>query len=129
MKANKKRSEHKCCRVACRRHPRGVAAKEHRSINRVVALLNEKSRRRFVGLLALQRERGGIEHLSQITGLSRPTIRRGRGEVQRVERSNESGRVRKVGAGQPRVEKNIPTFWRFWMTWCAMPQLVIRSGV
>ena len=127
MKANQKRFEHKCHCVPCRRHPQSVAAKEHRSINRMVAVLNEKSRRRFVGLLALQRGRGGIEHLSQITGLSRPTVRRGRGEVQRVERSTESGRVRKAGAGQPRVEKNTLTFWRFWMTWCAMPRRVIRS--
>lgn len=68
--------------------------------------LNEKSRRRFAGLLALQWGRGGIERLSQITGLSRPTIRRGRDEVQRGERGSERGRVRRTGAGQPAVEKN-----------------------
>jgi hypothetical protein len=77
----------------------------------MVAGLNEKSRRRFVGLLALQVGRGGIETLRQITGLSRPTIRRGQVEVQRLERATESGRVRKVGAGRQRVEKNIPTCW------------------
>jgi len=129
MKTRKKRPEHKCRCATCRRHPRWVAAKEHRSINRLVAVLNEKSRRRFVGLLALQQGRGGIEHLSQMTGLSRPTLRRGRAEVQRVERPTERSRVRKVGGGQPPVEKNIPTCWRFWTIWCAMLPPVIRCGV
>jgi hypothetical protein len=128
MKTKRKRWEHKCRCTDCRRHPDSVAAKEHRSINRLVAGLNEKSRRRFVGLLALQRGRGGVEHLSQITGLSRPTIRRGRTEVQRVERPTESDRVRKAGGGQPPVEKNIPACGACWMTWCAMPPPVIRSG-
>jgi hypothetical protein len=39
--------------------------------------------------------------------LSHPTIRRGRDEVQRVERQAERGRIRQAGAGQPAVEKNI----------------------
>ena len=68
--------------------------------------LDEKSRRRFVGLLALQWGRGGIALLSQVTGLSRPTIRRGRDEVSRVEKPSLHGRVRQAGAGRPAVEKN-----------------------
>jgi hypothetical protein len=82
-------------------------AKEHRAINRVLMMLNEKSRRRFAGLLALQWERGGVERLHRITGLSHPTIRRGRAEVQKVERRTEQGRIRRAGAGQPAVEKSI----------------------
>jgi hypothetical protein len=38
--------------------------------------------------------------------LSRPTIRRGREEVQTVERHTERSRVRQAGAGRPPVEKN-----------------------
>jgi hypothetical protein len=75
-------------------------------ISRVLGVLNEKGRRRFAGLLALQWGRGGLERLSEITGLSRPTIRRGRAEVQKVERSMERGRVRTAGAGRPLAEKN-----------------------
>jgi len=52
-------------------------AKEHQAINRVVAGLDEKNRRRFVGVLALQWGRGGIARLIEITGLSRNTICRG----------------------------------------------------
>jgi hypothetical protein len=88
--------------------PRSAQAKEHQAINQVVSLLHEKGRRQFVGLLALQWGRGGVERLSLITGMSRPTIRRGRREVQRKERPAARQRVRKPGAGRPRVEKNSP---------------------
>ena len=98
--------EHTCTCPTCRDHPYAAVAKQHTAINRVLATLNEKSRRRFVGLLALQGRRGSLERLSEITGLSRPTIRRGRAEVQQVERAAESSRVRRSGAGRPRVEKN-----------------------
>lgn len=107
MKHKTKRADHKCTCITCREHPWSAVAKEHRAINRVLTALNEKSRRRFAGLLALQWGRGGVERLSELTGLSRPTIRRGRDEVQRVERRTERNRIRRVGAGQPAVEKSI----------------------
>ncbi len=97
---------HQCeCRT-CESAPRSAEAKEHQAINQVISLLHEKGRRQFVGLLALQWGRGGLERLSLITGLSRPTIRRGRKEVQRKERQSERNRVRKQGAGRQPVEKN-----------------------
>jgi len=71
--------------------------------------LHEKGRRQFVGLLALQAGRGGLEQLHIITGLSHPTIRKGRKEVQRKEQPAERNRVRKPGAGRQRVEKNSQT--------------------
>jgi hypothetical protein len=71
-----------------------------------VASLDEKSRRRFAGLLAWQWGWGGVEHVSEVTGLSRPTIRRGREEIQRVERASERSRIRQAGAGRPATEKN-----------------------
>ena len=75
-----------------------------------MSLLHEKGRRQFAGLLAWQGGRGGLEQLQVITGLSHPTIRRGRAEVQRKERQAERNRVRKRGAGRQRVEKNNPRF-------------------
>jgi len=98
--------EHRCTCTVCCEHPYSSTAKEHRAINRVLSTLNEKSRRRFVGLLALQWGRGSVERLNEITGLSRPTIRRGRAEVQKVERAGTSDRVRRRGAGRLRVEKS-----------------------
>jgi hypothetical protein len=106
MKAKKRRSIHKCTCTTCRHHPKGAVAQEHRAINRVLGVLHEKARRRFVGLLALQWGRGGLARLGQITGLSRPTIRRGRDEVQKAERAAERVRVRRAGAGRPLAEKN-----------------------
>jgi hypothetical protein len=106
MKAKKKHSIHKCTCTTCCQHPHSAIAKEHRAINRVLGVLHEKGRRRFVGLLALQWGHGGLTHLSQITGLSRPTIRRGRDEVQKGERAMERVRVRRAGAGRPLTEKN-----------------------
>lgn len=100
------RVEHQCTCPICRAHRYSAVAKEHRAINRVLLALNEKSRRRFVGLLALQWGRGSVVRLNLITGLSHPTIRRGRHEVQGTERSQARDRVRQAGGGQPKAEKN-----------------------
>lgn len=106
MRSKKKRIVHQCICAVCRAYPRSATAKEHRAINRVLESLDEKNRRCFAGLLALQWGWGGVERTREITGLSRPTIRRGRDEVQQVERAGERGRIRQVGAGRLPVEKN-----------------------
>lgn len=92
-----------CACYTCQHHPFSAVAKEHRAINRVMATLDEKNRRRFVGLLALQGSSGSVSALAIITGLSRNTIRRGREEIQHRE---PSGQVRQPGAGRVLVEKN-----------------------
>ena len=109
----KKRNVHRCRCVDCRSHLRSALANEHRAINRLLATLDEKNRRRLAGVLALQWGWGSIALLHQVTGLSCPTIRRGRQEVRQTElgeRPGQVGRVRRTGAGRPAVEKNIPTF-------------------
>ncbi len=106
MVSKKPRPIHRCQCATCQQRPRSATAKEHRAINRVLVGLNEKHRRRFVGLLALQWPRGGVERLCEITGLSRATIRRGREEVGRGERRSERVRVRQPGAGRQQIEKN-----------------------
>lgn len=106
MRTTKKKPVHQCQCYACKKASKSAEAKEHRAVNQVVNLLHEKGRRQFVGLLALQWGRGGLERLHEITGLSQPTIRKGRKEVQRKERQVERNRVRKPGAGRQRVEKN-----------------------
>lgn len=108
MSVIKKKLRHQCQCAWCKKAIRSAEAKEHQAINQVVSLLHEKGRRQFAGLLALQWGRGGVERTSVITGLSRPTIRRGRDEVQRKERQAERERVRKRGAGRKLVEKNNP---------------------
>ena len=92
-------------RAICRQHPYSATAEHHRAINRVLVTLDEKNRRRFVGLLALQWGRGGVQRLIEITGLNRNTIVRGREDLQHPRRTSNTARVRQVGAGRKRVEK------------------------
>ena len=104
--ANKsKRPLHNCTCEDCKRQPYSKIAKEHKAINRVLAGLDERNKRRFVGVLASQR--GNILQLSQITGLSRNTIYRGRREVE-YPRQNPASGIRQSGAGRLPVEKNNP---------------------
>ena len=83
-------------------------ARQHQAINRVIATFDEKGRRRFAGLLALQLGRGGVQLVREITGLSRMTIRAGREEIGRTDRTPG---VRRSGAGRPAFEKNVPSCW------------------
>lgn len=96
---------HICKCKDCQLHPCGQTAKRHQSINRVLAELNERNRRRFAGVLANQQGRGGISRLAEITGLSRTTVARGRCEIERSSK-NKSFKIRQSGAGRLRVEKN-----------------------
>ena len=101
--AKKKRKLHHCSCEICERHPHSKIAKEHKAINRVLLGLDERNRRRFIGMLAGQR--GNVTELSQITGLSRNTIYRGQREVEHPRRNPASG-VRRRGGGRMTVEKN-----------------------
>ena len=98
-----KKRLHNCTCEICKLHPYGMAAKEHKAINRVLASLDERNKRRFVGVLANQQR--NILRLSQITGLSRNTIYRGQNEVEHPRQNPASG-IRRSGAGRLAVEKN-----------------------
>ena len=95
---------HQCDCETCQQHPFSAIAKEHKAINRLLAELDEKNRRRVAGLLAQQWGYGGVKRLREITGLSRTTIGRGRAELERVDR-NTRGRARRSGGGRPVTEK------------------------
>lgn len=99
---------HQCECSICRQHPRSETAKQHTAINRLLTMLDEKSRRRFVGLLAFSAKHGDIQRLIEITGLSRNTICRGRDEIQSVEPPATRGRIRRPGGGHKLVEKKNP---------------------
>lgn len=106
-KSKTKKALHTCICKICKLHPYGRMAKEHKAINRVMAGLDERNKRRFVGVLANQQ--GNILQLSQITGLSRTTIYRGQSEVE-YPRQNPAPGIRRSGAGRTLVEKNNLTF-------------------
>ncbi|MCL4487776.1 MAG: hypothetical protein M1570_06555 [Chloroflexi bacterium] len=110
MKSKSRRRRIHCCEcLTCRQHPYGSIAQHHRAINRVLATLDERNRRRFAGLLALQGSGGSIAALSRITGLSRVTIHRGKREIEQPS-SKRRGRLREPGAGRPLTEKNSQVF-------------------
>jgi hypothetical protein len=104
-----RRPVHQCPCSACGPQPRGNIAQDHVAINRVLALLDERQRRLFVGLLAERRGHGGVVELAGITGLSRTTIHRGQSELRRGA-SLPEGRIRRDGGGRPRAEKKIRTW-------------------
>ena len=109
MRNKIKRLIHTCTCESCELHPYGNTAKQHQSINRVLLELNERNKRRFVGVLANQRGRGGTSQLSIITGLSRTTITKGRSEIEHSNKKLSPG-IRRSGAGRPLVEKNNRTY-------------------
>lgn len=93
----------------CRLCAQGETAQDHQAINRVMALLNERQRRLFAGLLARAQGHGGIIAIAQITGLSRTTIRRGIAELRRAN-SAAPERIRRRGGGRKPLEKNSRTW-------------------
>lgn len=70
MKKQTKRKMHRCTCKICAKHPYGKTAQQHQAINRVLVELNERNRRRFVGVLANEQGRGGTSQLAEITGLA-----------------------------------------------------------
>ena len=108
-KANDSRSIPRCDCPTCQEQPDGPVAREHHALKHLVAAANERSRRLFLGFLAQKYGRGGIALLSQITGLDRNTIARGRRELLHNDPAT-AGRVRRPGAGRKRVEANDPGF-------------------
>ncbi len=105
MPKAQRRPIHHCRCTTCQHHPYSTTAQQHRAINRVLATLDEKNRRRFAGLLAIQSGRRAISLLSRITGLSRTTIHQGKREIEHSA-SKRSRRIRAPGGGRPLTEKN-----------------------
>jgi len=97
---------HRCRCGGCRSRSDTELVAYHRAINRVMAELDERSRRLFAGILARQRGHGGIQRVAEITGLSRMTIRGGLRESERGQ-AESSDRVRRPGGGRKGVEKKL----------------------
>lgn len=109
MSRSRRHRIRRCGCGTCRCHPYSSVAQQHGAINRVLVTLDEKNRRRFVGLLAVQQGERSIAPLACITGLSRNTIYRGKREIEHPSPKHR-GRVREPGAGRPLTEKNNQVF-------------------
>src|SRR5271165_5055146 len=103
MVGKHRREIYSCPCKYCVKQPQGDIGEEHRAINRLVASMDEKRRRRFVGFLAHQHGRGGIASLAWITGMSPKTIRRGMRESQ-PSAAEAADQVRRPGGGRKRLE-------------------------
>jgi hypothetical protein len=81
---------------------------------RVLGTLNELQARLYVAQKALEEGRGGISRLSRLTGMSRPTIMKGIGELKgkKALPRADSGRVRGPGGGRKPIELTDPTLLR-----------------
>jgi len=105
MPENNHESAYQCACPECIEQPTSKAAQLHTRINRLVATLDEKHRRQFVGLLASQYGYGGVEYYAVVTGLNRKTISRGKRELEQASGSADE-RIRASGGGRQRREKN-----------------------
>ena len=117
---------HSCECSVCQQKRRGPVAREHRAINRVFAVADERMRRLLAGLLASKIGRGGIQQMARITGLHRNTIAQGQREF-RQKRRLPTGRVRHAGAGRKHLEEKRPGRSRPCRSFCKMPPPAIRS--
>jgi hypothetical protein len=99
---------HQCECEICQRpedHPDKV---HHHRMNLFFSRLDEQAKRWYTALEAERLGHGGQKLVSQITGLSIPTIQRGRSELDRELADRPQGRERLHGGGRKRVEKKSP---------------------
>jgi hypothetical protein len=96
--------------LAARHSLSQVADQEQQNIRAAIvlfySLLDEQQRRLFAGLESLKCGHGGDRSLAELLGLNEETVARGRREL--VENRVLAQRVRRSGAGRPKVEKKRP---------------------
>ncbi len=99
---------HRCQCAHCQQKADHPYKGEHRLVNLFLNHLNREQRRWYVALESKRIGRGGISLMSQITGISDPTIRRGLKELDDSLESASINRVR-LFSGRPRIEEKDPT--------------------
>ena len=62
--------------------------------------LDEKDRRRFAAIEAVQRGHGGIAYIARVLECSVKTVERGIAELDQLENDPVAGRTRRPGAGR-----------------------------
>jgi transposase len=93
---------HECQCPRCHQqldHPDKI---RHHQLNLLLSHLNERNRRWVAAIVSKLFGWGGIERVSQMTGLSPDTIRRGRDELDAELQGSMDDRARRRGGGRPR---------------------------
>lgn len=75
---------------------------------KLLATMNEAQVRWYVAREVIARGRGGITAMQKLTGMSRPTIRRGIKELTERKDLTKTGRVRRPSGGRKRLEHADP---------------------
>lgn len=79
---------------------------------KLLPALNEAQARWYAAQKAIELGHGGIERVHRLTGMSRPTIRKGIRELLTSDHLDATMQVRRPGAGRKRVEVNDPALLR-----------------
>jgi hypothetical protein len=101
-----KKIVHQCECANCRQPGDHPDKELHHQMNLLLSRLDEQERRWYVALEAKKLGRGGMTLMSQVTGMSMDTIRRGRDELNKELVDRPIDRIRLPGGGRPRAEKN-----------------------
>lgn len=96
---------HECRCPDCQAPHWHINKELHRQMNLFISRLDEQQRRWYAAVESRKVGHGGDRLLSLITGLHVDTIRRGREELDDSLQGRPAERVRRPGAGRPRVEK------------------------
>jgi hypothetical protein len=99
---------HQCQCPECRSGKPHRDRDYHHHINLLLSRMSEQQRRWFVALEALRSGHGGKQLLTQITGISPTTIRRGCDELHADLADCPEQRVRVAGGGRPAAEDRDP---------------------
>ena len=99
---------HACECAVCQAGTDAAFAAQHHQINLLLSRLSEPQRRWYVGWLSQLPAAPSDRHLVLITGLTRPTIQRGRRELAAGLVDVPSGHQRQAGGGRRASEKKIP---------------------
>jgi hypothetical protein len=101
-----KKAVHQCECPNCQQTDDHPDKNLHHQVNLLLSRLDEQQQRWYVALEAKKLGHGGMTLMSQITGMSMDTIRRGRDELDNELRGRPTDGVRLPGGGRPPVEKN-----------------------
>src|SRR5262245_11163838 len=78
------------------------------SWRKLFPLLNERQRRLYAAQKVLELGYGGLKQVHDWTGLSRPTLLKGRAELRGEGAGVEPERIRRAGGGRKKVELQAP---------------------
>jgi len=86
-----------------------MLSREHQAlILKILPTLNESQARWLVAKEAIVLRHGGLKFMSELTGMSRPTILRGEQELKQREKLQRGGGVRAGGGGRKKIEHTQP---------------------